>query len=955
MKKILPKALKWLGIAIATLFVLFLLIPVLFKDQIKSLIVEEANKELNAKLAIKDFDLTFISTFPNLTVELHETTITGKDKFKDVELINIETLTAHLSIWDVVSGNQIEIDEIHLNNPKIDVRILESGEANYDILKTVEEKTDEDIEELSNFKLSLNEYSIKNGTINYNDRPYEMYAKLININHTGQGDFTASDVIFRTTTKIDKLTYQMEGIQYLTNVKTDAAINLFINFDDASTKFTMKENTIAMNNLMFSLNGVYQMFDGYDDMELSIDASQASFKDFLSLVPAFYHSGYESMVSSGKMALNVSINGKMDDKNLPGWDFGIKVKNGSIKYPGLKKITNIQIDANSKFPGGKDLNKMIFEVPSFYANLSKNKVDASLYIRQLMTDPFIQSSLKAHIDLASIEEFIPLEDGEKYAGTLDADIYVKGELSALDSEDYENFIAKGVMEFSDVNYATSSFNKELKINQMKLSFSPEYLTLNAMDAIIGNSDIAMNGTIGNYFGYLLRDDELTGDFAFNSDHLDLDELMGIYPEEVPEEMPIKEGNEREDSADLVSEPTLVPDNIDFKLATTIKEVKYNGLAVKNINGKVRLKDEVAQLSNLIMSSMGGEINLSGNYDTRNKKEPIFDFSYDLKNIDVEALTSNFLTVGKLAPIAKYAKGKISSKFTMNSVLDNSLIPILSSISSDGDIRSNKLKINGFELLEKIEKVTQIKDFSNQTLKDFVAHFSIHDGKLLLTPFDITIAGIETKVSGYSSLEKDMNYTMTMNLPREKIPASLLQQVENGLLLLNGLHPTLKGGDLPALIPINVFINGAPKNPKVSTDIKEQIAAAVKNKVGGIVDDLKETVKDSVTTLINNQIDDLKAAVEEQKKAILEEAQKKADAVKLESKNAANKLRTEAKKHADQLIQAAGNNPIKKKIAESAAKKYVEKQEEIAIKIELEGAQKADDIMIKAREQADKLR
>jgi hypothetical protein len=195
----------------------------------------------------------------------------------------------------------------------------------------------------------------------------------------------------------------------------------------------------------------------------------------------------------------------------------------------------------------------------------------------------------------------------------------------------------------------------------------------------------------------------------------------------------------------------------------------------------------------------------------------------------------------------------------------------------------------------------------------------------------------------------------MNLPREKIPASLLQQVENGLSLLNGLHPTLKVGDLPALIPINVFINGAPKNPKVSTDIKEQIAAAVKNKVGGIFDDLKETVKDSVTTLINNQIDDLKAAVEEQKKAILEEAQKKADAVKLESKNAANKLRTEAKKHADQLIQAAGNNPIKKKIAESAAKKYVEKQEEIAIKIELEGAQKADDIMIKAREQADKLR
>ncbi|MDC3252857.1 AsmA family protein [Crocinitomicaceae bacterium] len=951
MKKILPKALKWLGIVIATLLVLFLLIPVFFKDQIKSLIIEEANKELNAKLGIKDFDVTFISTFPNMTVQLHETTITGKDKFKDVELINIETLTAHLSFWDVVSGNQIEIDEIHLNNPKIDLRILEDGKANYDILKTTEEKTDEELSEPANFKLSLNEYSITNGTIKYNDQPYDMHTELININHTGKGDFTANDINFITSTTIDKLTYEMEGIRYLTEVKTYAAIDLFINFTDASTKVTMKKNTIALNNLVFSLNGFYQMFNEFDDMDLTVDASQASFKDFLSLVPTFYHSGYESMISSGQMELNASINGKMDDNNFPGWDFGIHVKNGSIKYPDLKKITNIQIDANNKFPGGEDLNEMTFKIPSFHANLSKNTFDASLFMSHLMSDPFIQSSLKARIDLASIKEFIPLEDGERYAGILDADIAIHGKLSALDAEDYEAFKATGVMELSDLNYATSAFNKELQINQMKLSFSPEHLTLNAMDAIIGNSDIKMNGAIGNYFGYLLRNDELTGDFVFKSDRLDLDELMGIYPEEVTEGTANGEGNQSEGAA---SEPTLVPDNIDFKLATTIKEVKYNGITAKTINGTIRLKDEVAELNELSMFTMGGNIDLSGNYNTKNKKEPIFDFSYVLKNLDVETLTSNFLTVGKLAPIAKYAKGKISSNFTMSSVMNNSLMPVISSISSDGDFRSNKLKITGFELLKKIEKVTRIKDFSNQTLNDFKAHFSIHDGKLLLTPFDVKMAGIETKISGYSSLDKDINYTLDMNLPREKIPASLLQEVENGLSLVNGLHPNLKVGELPAYLPINVFINGTPKNPKVSTNLKEQIALAIKSKVGGIVDDLKETIEDSVTTLINNQIDDIKTAVDEQKKAILEEAQKKADAVKLESKNAANKLRTEAKKHADQLIQEAGNNPIKKKIAEAAAKKYIEQQEKIALKIESEGAQKADAVMLKAQEKANKL-
>ena len=658
------------------------------------------------------------------------------------------------------------------------------------------------------------------------------------------------------------------------------------------------------------------------------------------------------MVSSGKMTLNGMIKGKMDDKNLPGWDFGMKLKNGSIKYPGLSKITNVQVDAGSTFPGGEDLDKMTIDIPSFHANLSQNTIDASLYMKRLMSDPYIQSSVDAHVDLASMEKFIPMEEGEKYTGLLDADVDIKGAMSDLDKGDYEAFTARGIVELSKMNYSTSTLTEDVKVDHMKMTFSPETLTLNELDAVLGKSDFNMSGEVHKYFGYMLRDEDLEGDFDFNSNYLDLDELMGVYPEDSEEGKSGDDGGRT--AAPNEVEPTLVPDNIDFKLRTNIAKTRYNGIDIKDVAGNVRLKDEVAELENCTMKAMGGTIGLSGSYDTKDPKKPLFDFGYKLKDIDVEELTSNFLTVGKLAPIAKYAKGRISSNFSMSSELDNSLIPLMNSISSDGDLSSNKLAITGFKTLEKIEKVTKFKDFSKQTFKNFKTHFSIHDGKVLLTPFNLKMAGIDTKVSGYTTLEKDMHYKMAMNVPRDKIPASVLKEVEKGLSFANGLHPDIKLGELPAYLPVNVFATGDPKNPKITTDLKEVLAAAVKDKVGGIVDDVVNTVKDSVTTIIKDEVEDIKAEIEAQKKKIIAEAKKKADKVRSEAKTAHAKAKEEADRAYEQAVKAAGSNPIKQKAAELAAGKVRDKAYEKADDALAVANKKADDIEKQALEEANKL-
>jgi uncharacterized protein involved in outer membrane biogenesis len=398
LKKILKKTLKWTGISLLLIIVLLIIIPIIFKDEIKEMVIKEVNKSLKAELSVGDFDLTFISTFPNMTIELMDTKLIGLSEFKGVTLADIKSVRAHVGFWDVVSGSELEIDEIHIIEPKFDVRVLQSGLANYDIVKSEEEMTPEELEEPSNFSLALKEYSISNGTINYRDDASNMHAKIVNLNHTGYGDLTADVIDFKTNTTMDELTFDMDGISYLAAVKTDAVVNLLMEFKENSSKYTLKDNEIKLNALAFSINGFYEMLENKDNMDLKLDASKATFKDFLSLIPTFYQSGYESMVTAGNLKLDAHVKGELDDKNTPGWDANMAVSSASIKYPDLPgKISNIQIKAGSKFPGGENLDKMTVDVTKFYAKFDQNTLDANLSLRNIMTDPYIQSKIQRRI------------------------------------------------------------------------------------------------------------------------------------------------------------------------------------------------------------------------------------------------------------------------------------------------------------------------------------------------------------------------------------------------------------------------------------------------------------------------------------------------------------------------------------------------------------------------------
>jgi cell division septum initiation protein DivIVA len=356
-----------------------------------------------------------------------------------------------------------------------------------------------------------------------------------------------------------------------------------------------------------------------------------------------------------------------------------------------------------------------------------------------------------------------------------------------------------------------------------------------------------------------------------------------------------------------------------------------------------------------MNTMGGTVGLRGSYDTKDHAKPKVDFAYDLKEIDINELATNFVTVGKLAPIAKFAKGKISSNLQMKSFLTPNLDPIYSSLTGLGDFSTSSLNISGFKPLEKMSEALNIKKLSNQTVKDVKAKFSFSDGKVTVKPFDVNLGKIKSTISGTTSFEQAINYDIKMMIPKEEIPASMVKTAEQALSKLNALAPKLDVKTIPAVIPVKVGMGGTVTDPKITTNFKEALLEATGNLKDNLVNNIKETVKDSVKAIVTQKVDEIKEDLNAKKQQIMDDAQKQADKIKADAAKANAKAKAEADKAYDQLVAEAGSNPLKKKAAEVAGKKAKDEAYKKADQAQDEANKKADGIMANAKQKADQLK
>src|SRR5690606_13120717 len=200
-------------------------------------------------------------------------------------------------------GDQIKVRNVALHKPFIHVKVLQDGQANWDIAladsTTAELATDTST---TRFNVALKQYSISEGRIIYDDESLPMLMDLEDVEHTGSGDFTQDLFTLRTETTADKVSVTYDGIKYLRNVK--AEIQADLDMDMPNMKFTFKDNAVKVNRLELGLDGWLAMPTDDIDMDLTWDMKKSDIGALLSLVPAEFAGNLEGVDMTGKASFN---------------------------------------------------------------------------------------------------------------------------------------------------------------------------------------------------------------------------------------------------------------------------------------------------------------------------------------------------------------------------------------------------------------------------------------------------------------------------------------------------------------------------------------------------------------------------------------------------------------------------------------------------------------------------
>lgn len=876
----MKKFFKIISITLFLIIGLIASIPFLFKGKILEIVQQQINENVNAKIAFSDFNLSIFKSFPSLTVTLDELTVIGTDKFENDTLAAIKQLYADLDIMSVINGDQISVKAIVIENPIINGRVLADSSANWDIAKATEEKEEETdtAQSTSEFKLGLENFEIQNAYISFDDATIATDANIQNLNFKLKGDMTANKTALQMDLSIDSISASSEGIEYLNKAlfKFKAAIDA----DMKNMKYTFKENQLYLNKLMLAFDGWVQMYEENDniDINMTLMSNKATFKDVLSLVPAFFMKGYEGLQTNGNFSFESAIKGRLntETESYPAFDFSLIVDNAMFKYPDLPgKADNIALNLNvTKLDGGLDATEV--NLSKFHIEFENNPFDMTFLLKKPISDPEIRCSFMGKIDLDKMKNILPLED-TKLSGLITSNIEMAGRLSMIEEERYEEFKALGQLKIENMLYEATGL-PSVTIESTEMEFSPQYVELSSFDTKVGNSDFHLIGKMENFIPYALADGTLKGEFTYWSDLLDSNEFI---EDETADE------TEETIAEDSVYEAAVIPKNIDFTLETQISKILYDKMEINHTKGAIYIKDGKADLSGLEMDLLGGHMKMDGYYSTLNPQEPKVDLNMDITNFSIKETYNSLSSVQEMAPFLENCAGKFDMTFSYNSIIDNEYAPVLNTVNGSGIAHSKEMQMSGSKLqVFLVEKLKQ-SDYEVITAKDQTIRFNIVDGEIKLDTMYSQFSGNLAETYGISKLDQSIDYTVALKIPRTNLGGAanqLLSEASN-LLADKGVGATEVGD----IILADVLIGGTILDP------------TYKFKIRGTEDsNVKDAVKDKIKDEFNKKKAELeaKAKAEAAKRKAEAEAKAKAEADKLKKEADKKKAEAEAKAKAE---------------------------------------------------------
>ncbi|MNS77584.1 putative assembly protein [compost metagenome] len=504
-----------------------------------------------------------------------------------------------------------------------------------------------------------------------------------------------------------------------------------------------------------------------------------------------------------------------------------------------------------------NLDKLSFRIDQDVFNVQAN-------VKNIVENPLVDAKLEGTVNLANVSKAYPVKLDTPLSGILKADVETKFDMKSVETNQYQNIQAAGNASISGFKYVDAD-KKAYTINTAVAQFSNQKINLQQLDMTTGKTDLKVNGILENFLGYAFKNQELRGNFTMKSNQFLVSDFMSKTETTV-------------NNKTVTTEAVKIPKLLNVTLNASANTVVYDNLNLKNVSGKIIVKDEAVSLQNLKTSIFNGLITATGDVSTKGKV-PTFNMDLGLSTVDINQTFSQLDMLKKIAPIADAINGKLNSTIKLSGNLDaKTMSPDLNTLSGDlfGQLLSTTINSKNSAVLNKLDEKVKFIDLQKLNLNDLKANLTFKDGKVNVKPFDIKYQDIKINVGGQHGFDQSMNYNLKFDVPAKYLGTEA-----------NKLIAKLSPAEANKLenIPVTAILTGNFKNPKVSTDIeqavtklatqlvktqKDKLVTQGTNALGNL---LGGTKKDTTKTQTNPTKEDVKTKVSEGIKGLFNKKKK----------------------------------------------------------------------------------
>ena len=733
----LKQILKIFGIAIFAATATLLLIGVFYGNEVKKLLLDTVNKNLETEIQVRNISFSVIRHFPYASLALEGVIAKDATSAKDT-LLKAEKISLLFNLMGVFSKD-VSVKKIILKNGFVNIRVDEKGNDNFHFWKASGGR--------STAAIDLENVLLEDVQIAYENKANDQHYVFNAVNGTLRGKFSSAQFELKTDARLT--------VEHFYAGKTDyghhknVILKSILKVNNTTGVYEFGESQLQVADLLLDISGNVVVSENKTKLDLHVNSHEAELGNMLSLLPASFTNYFHGFQSRGKFIFQSTISGAAGKEQLPDFKFSFSLADGTLR-PKESAVSLERLNLSGMFQR-TDQKPGELVINSFNGMLNGRAVGGNLSIRDF-ENPFLTFFAKADLDLNSLRAFIKNDTLETLSGTMKLNISFAGKVKDLKqyaaSGEYQSN-ASGTIALEDVSLKLKQNPLEYKNINGHFLLHDNNVEVQALDGKISSTDFHINGSLKNFITFLLiPNQEAIMNITVASTLIDLNEILENKTQVALEDTSYK----------IKINPRLV-----CNLNISAERLIFRKFEATDISGQIHIEDQVITSPDLRFSSMEGSVAMSATVSTNRRDSVMMGCKAKVSKLNITELFSQMENFGEQTVTDRNLKGRVSAEVVFNSSWTKDFVINPDRIVAQADITIDNGELNDFKPILSLSKYLKLADLKHIRFSTLKNQINIHDRKIFFPSMEIKSSALNLNASGTHDFDNMIDYKLNMLL------------------------------------------------------------------------------------------------------------------------------------------------------------------------------------------------